>query len=435
MCDDSRNIMPGDTFISLNGNEEYIKEAISKGASKIICREGSYEVPTINVDNPHEYLANYLDELYKDTLNKIKIIGITGTNGKTTSAYLLHQIMNKLGLKCGYIGTIGFYIHEKIDDLNNTTPEVLKLYQMILKCIDEGCKYVVMEVSSQALSYNRTGNILFDYGIFTNLTEDHLDYHKTMDNYALAKQILFKHIKGKAIINADSQYKDYFILDNNINITYGKEGDYKVSNIDINNHTFKVNDKLYETNLIGRYNIYNLLTSIIVLDLENIEYDIDILNNLDYPKGRMETIKYNDNLIIIDYAHTPDAMENIIKTVKELKHNNIITIIGAGGDRDPFKRSIMGVIATKYSDYTIFTEDNPRTENPLKIMSDIVKEVDTFNYEIITNRKNAIIKGIQMLKKNDILLVLGKGHEEYQIIGNKKIPFSDTKVVLEYIQE
>ena len=436
MKDDSRKINIGDTFISLDDNPKYIKDAILNGASKIICKKGTYNVETINVDNPRLYLANYLDDLYKDKLNSIKIIGITGTNGKTTSSYLLYQILNKLGVKCGYIGTIGFYINDKVTDLNNTTPDMLDLYEMILKCIDEGCIYVVMEVSSQALSYGRIGNLMFDYAIFTNLTEDHLDYHKTMESYALAKQKLFYHVKGKAIINVDDSYKNYFMLDNNTNITYGVFGDdYKLSFLDIKSGTFKVNDKLYKTNLIGRYNIYNLLTSIIILDLENISYDEDIFNTLEYPKGRMETIKYRDNLIIVDYAHTPDAILNVIKTIRELNPNRVITIIGAGGDRDPFKRPIMGSVTTTYSDYVIFTNDNPRSENPLNIIDDIVKGVDTFNYEIITNRKNAIIKGIQMLNKNDILLVLGKGHEEYQIMGDKKIHFSDISTILDYIME
>ena len=183
MKDDSRNINQGDIFISLTDNEEYILDAINRGASKIICRSGNYDVPTINVPNPREYLANYLDNLYKDKFSDIKLIGITGTNGKTTSCYLLWQILNRLGYKCGYIGTIGFYIDDKIKDLDNTTPDMLSLYNMINECILNGCKYIVMEVSSQALMFGRIGKLMFDYAIFTNLTIEHLDYHKTMENY------------------------------------------------------------------------------------------------------------------------------------------------------------------------------------------------------------------------------------------------------------
>ncbi|MBR1376312.1 MAG: UDP-N-acetylmuramoyl-L-alanyl-D-glutamate--2,6-diaminopimelate ligase [Bacilli bacterium] len=431
MKDDSRKVSPGDTFISLTGKEEYIKDAINNGASKVIVENGLYSVDTLIVNNTHEYLENYLDNIYKDKLSKIKLIGITGTNGKTTSAYLLWQILNKLDIKCGYIGTIGFFIKDKVKDLNNTTPDTLDIYDMINICINEGCKYLVMEVSSQALSYNRIGKLMYDYAVFTNLSQDHLDYHKDMYNYALAKQKLFNHVKGKAIINYDDNNKSYFLLDNE-NITFGFDGgDYHITkyNVDKNLSEFTLNDILYKTNLIGKYNIYNLLISIIILDLEGITYDKEMFENLEYPKGRMEVIKYKNNKIIVDYAHTPEAIENILKTVKELEPKNIITIIGAGGDRDSSKRSIMGSVSTKLSNYVIFTNDNPRTENPNSILNDIVQKVDTSNYEIIPDRKKAIIKGIQMLEENDILLVLGKGHEEYQIIGKEKVHFSDIEII------
>lgn len=437
MKDDSRKVLKGDTFISLTDNKNYIDEAIKNGVSKIVSRFDT-DIDTIIVDDPHEYLENYLDDLYKDKFNNIKIIGITGTNGKTTSAYLLWQILNRLNIKCGYIGTIGFFINDKIKDLNNTTPDVLDLYEMIDECVDSGCKYVVMEVSSQALSYHRIGKLMFDYAIFTNLSQDHLDYHKNMNNYALAKQELFYHVKGKCIINYDDENKKYFMLDDNYNVTYGfNGGDYHISGYNITKDisTFVLNDREYKTNLIGKYNIYNLLISIIILDLEHIDYDIKILESLNYPKGRMEVINYKNNKIIVDYAHTPEAIQNIINTIKELNPNTIITVVGAGGDRDTSKRSIMGDISTKLSDYVIFTNDNPRTENELNIINDIVQKLDVDNYEIITNREKAIIKGIQMLNENDILLVLGKGHEEYQIIGTNKIHFSDVEIIKANIQE
>ena len=431
MKDDSRKVIKGDTFISLTGNKKYIEEAIKNGASLIVSKNLT-DIDTLIVDNPHEYLENYLDNKYKEVFNKIKIIGITGTNGKTTSAYLLWQILNKIGIRCGYIGTIGFFVNDKIKDLNNTTPDVLDLYEMINECINHNCKYVVMEVSSQALSYNRIGKLMFDYGIFTNLSQEHLDYHKDMVNYALAKQKLFHHVKKNSIINYDDENKNYFMLDNNNNITYGfNGGDYHITDYTITKDitTFILNNSEYKTNLIGKYNIYNLLISLVVLDLEHITYDKKILEDLKYPKGRMEVINYKDNKIIIDYAHTPNAIENIIKTVRELKPNKIITITGAGGDRDTSKRSVMGDISTKLSDYVIFTNDNPRTENELNIINDIIQKLDVTNYEIITNREKAIIKGIQMLEYNDILLVLGKGHEEYQIIGTNKIHFSDLEII------
>ncbi len=435
MKDDSRKVIEGDTFISLTDNEKYIEDAIKRGASKIVCKNGTYNVNTINVDNPRLYLEKYLDDLYKEKFNKIKIIGITGTNGKTTSSYLLWQILNKLDIKCGYIGTIGFYIKDKIKNLNNTTTDMLDLYSMINECIDNECRYVVMEISSQSLSYNRIGRLLFDYVVFTNLTEDHLDYHKDMESYALAKQKLFYHVKNKAIINYDDKYKDYFILDINDNIIYGfYGGDYHISEYSLGSISkFKLNNELHVTNLIGKYNIYNLLISIIILDLEKISYDKDMFKELIYPDGRMDIIEYKNNKIIIDYAHTPDGVRNVINSVKELNPNNIITIIGCGGNRDSSKRSMMGTISTNLSDYVIFTNDNPRNENELSIIDNIIQNIDTDNYEIVTNRGKAIIKGIQMLSENDILLVLGKGHEDYQIIGDKRIPFSDKETVLKNI--
>ena len=436
MKDDSRKVIEGDTFISLTDNEKYIEDAIKRGASKIICKNGTYNVNTINVYSPRLYLEKYLDDLYKEKFNKIKIIGITGTNGKTTSSYLLWQILNKLDIKCGYIGTIGFYIKDKIKNINNTTPDMLDLYSMINECIDNECSYVVMEISSQALSYNRIGRLLFDYVVFTNLTEDHLDYHKDMESYALAKQKLFYYVKNKAIINYDDKYKDYFILDINDNITYGLYGgDYHITEYSLGSISkFRLNNELYVTNLIGKYNIYNLLISKNAnINFSDINYDKDMFKELIYPDGRMDIIEYKNNKIIIDYAHTPDGVRNIINSVKELNPNNIITIIGCGGNRDSSKRSMMGTISTNLSDYVIFTNDNPRNENELSIIDNIIQNIDTDNYEIITNREKAIIKGIQMLSENDILLVLGKGHEDYQIIGDKRIPFSDKETVLKNI--
>ncbi len=434
MKDDSRKVIEGDTYISLTNNEDYILDAISKGASKVICESGLYSVDTLIVKDTRKYLKEYLDNFYKEKFKKIKIIGVTGTNGKTTTCYLAWQIFNKLGYKSSYIGTIGFYIDAKIKDLENTTPDILDIYNMINESIDSGCSYIFMEVSSQALSYGRLGDLKFDYAIFTNLTNEHLDYHKTMENYALAKQKLFNQANIR-IINYDSDYKDYFITPESI--TYGfNGGDYYIEEYSVGDITkFKINGKIYKTNLIGKYNIYNLLISIILLDKENIEYDIKTFEKLDFPKGRMDVIEYRDNKIIVDYAHTPDAIKNVLNAAKELDHGSIITIIGAGGNRDKSKRPLMGCIATELSDYVIFTDDNPREENELSIIDDIIQNVDTSNYEIITNRQKAIIKGIQMLNKFDILLVLGKGHEDYQIIGNKKIHFSDHEVIMNYIRE
>ena len=437
---DSRKVEKGDTFIALkevNDGHKYIEDAIKNGASKIIAEYGNYSVDTLIVEDTLEYLNKYLYDNYYNEIKNLKLIGVTGTNGKTTTCYLLYQALNLLNLKCAYIGTLGFYNQEYQKLLNNTTPNILDIYEMLLYCKENNYKYVAMEVSSQGLFYNRLDNILFDYAVFTNLTQDHLDFHKTMENYLFEKQKLFKKLKenGKKIINIDDEYKDYF-LDKNC-ITYGfNDSDYKIDSVVSNlyNMTFKINNILFNTKLIGRHNVYNLSVVIIILKLIGIEEDkiVDIVSKLNHAKGRMDTVEYKDNLIIIDYAHTPDAVEKIIKCVSNIGRR-IITIIGCGGNRDKLKRPIMGDIATKCSDYVIFTSDNPRDEDPLLIINDIVQNLDTFNYEIEENREKAIKKGIQKLEKNDILLLLGKGHEDYQIIKGVKYHFSDMEIVLDNI--
>ena len=431
--DDSRKVIKGDIFVALkkvNDGHKYVLDAIKNGANRVVVEKGSYDVETIKVDDTHKYLVDYLYDNYYDKIKDLKLIGMTGTNGKTTTCFLIYQALNKLGIKCAYIGTIGFYLDKKIKSLNNTTPDILEIYELLLECVDNNIEYVVMECSSHALDMHRLDKLEFKYGIFSNLTIDHLDYHKTIENYIKAKQKLFDKVTIKTLVNSDDEYKDYFIRDNTI--TYGINGDYKLSDIDLNNRTFKVNNITYKTNLIGKHNIYNLL--VVIALLSELKLDTKVVEDLTCPPGRMDIVNKDDNLIIIDYAHTPDAVNKIINSTKELKHNKVITIIGCGGDRDSSKRPIMSNIACSNSDYVIFTNDNPRCENPNNIISDMLHNLDKFNYEIILNRENAIIKGIQMLTKNDILLVLGKGHENYQLINGIKYHFDDKEVILKNIK-
>ena len=440
---DSRKINKGDTFIALRGinndGHKFIEDAINRGATTIITEESinHEDINVIVVKDTKEYLKEYLENNYYDEIKKLKLIGMTGTNGKTTTCYLIYQVLNKVGIKCAYIGTLGFYLIDEKRLLNNTTPNLYEMYEMLLECVNKNYEYVVMEVSSQGLSMGRVDTLIFDYVIFSNLTQDHLDYHGTMENYALEKQKLFKMTNDSiAIINNDDPYNNYFLLDNK-NITYGKTSkDYNISDIKstLNGSSFKLNNEKYFTKLIGEYNIYNITIVIILLKILKIENIDKIIQNLDSPNGRMDIINYNDNVIIVDYAHTPDAVEKIITNVSKLDHNKIITLVGCGGNRDKKKRPIMGDIATKYSDFVIFTSDNPRFENPKQILNDITNKLDTKNYKIIVNRKKAIKKSIQMLSKNDILLLLGKGHEDYQIIKGKKRHFSDKEIVMKYLR-
>mgnify|MGYP003289149034 CR=1 FL=1 len=447
---DSRKVKPGDTFIAIRNvardGHDYIENAINNGAKKIICEEGGFSVETVVVEDTRAYLNEYLYENYYPKFNDMKFIGVTGTNGKTTICYLIYQMLIDMGKKCAYIGTIGFYYPGYKKELNNTTPDTDLLYEMFLEAKEAGCEYVVMEVSSHALDMNRIYGIEFDEVAFTNLTQDHLDYHKTLDNYAKAKQLLFKRTRNKkiAVINKDDPNYELFMFNENNNITISdNDGDVKILDIKFSNlgtkFSFEYNGEVLETNInmVGRYNVYNYLTAFLLV--KNLGFDtLDILKlneTLGAPKGRMEMIKYGTNSIFVDYAHTPDAVINVLKNSLEYKVGKVITIVGCGGDRDRTKRPIMGHAAEMYSDYVIYTSDNPRTEDPNDILNDILSGVEKDNHEVILDRKEAIIKGMSMLNDGDMLMILGKGHEDYQIIGKEKFHFSDQEIVLEYIKE
>ena len=421
---DSRKVKKGDTFIAIKGNtvdgHDYIEKAIENGASKIVCEHGSYNVETIVVPDTKEYLQKYIVDNYKDIVNKLDIIGVTGTNGKTTTCFLTYQMLNKLGIKTAYIGTIGFYVENEVYELPNTTPEITEIYSMLTTALEKGCKAVVMEVSSHALSFKRVEGLSFTIEAFTNLTEDHLDYHKTMENYLKAKLLILDYLKdtGTIIVNEVISYES---TDSGTIINFK----YHEKNLNVT------------TNLRGKFNVYNYMTALAIINTYGIDIQkiFDITKDVFPPKGRCEQIKVRDAEAVIDYAHTPDAVEKIINSFLENKKGKIITIVGCGGDRDPKKRPIMGNVATQKSDYVIFTNDNPRTEDPKIIMDNIISGVHKTNYEIIFDRKEAINKGLEMLNKNDTLLILGKGHEDYQIIGHEKHHLDDKEIVLDYLKK
>lgn len=444
----SKRIKKGDTFIALKGmtydGHDYIEEAIENGAEKIICEHGEYNVQTIIVPSTKEYLNNYLDTNYYNKIKDITLIGITGTNGKTTSCYFIYELLKMLDVKCAYIGTIGFFIDKKERDLNNTTPEILELYEMFLECKSRGVNVIVMEVSSHALELDRVHGLKFNYVCFTNLTVDHLLFHKTMDNYLNAKKKLFNMLKKDAIsiTNVDDKYKDNFLLDDTI--TYGEsKSDFNIIKyklkLDKTIYKLRYNNKNYEVkmNVIGKYNIYNSLVAIIVLVNMgyNIKKVIKLFKRIKLPSGRLDMIKYKKNVIFVDYAHTPDAVKNVLTNAIKFKKNKIYTIIGCGGNRDKTKRKDMGIIATELSDYVIFTNDNPRNEDEMKIVNDMINGIINENYEVILDRSKAIKRGIDLLNKKDILFILGKGHEEYQLINGIKHHFSDKEEVLNYINK
>ncbi len=447
---DSRKVKKGDIFVALRGivgdGHTFIPKAIENGASKIIAEQGKYSIPYEIVKDTREYLNNYLKENYNKYLQEMHIIGITGTNGKTTAAYLIYDALNKQDCKCCYIGTIGYFREKKIFDMPNTTPEVTEIYDMLISAYDAGYRYAVVEASSEGLLHRRLENVPFEYTIFTNLTQDHLNIHGTMENYAKCKQKLFNQIKpgGKAIINYDDPNKDMFMFNYNKNITYGfTGGDYKVSDYQMSimgtSFTFISNGvkQNIKVPLIGKYNIYNVLCTIIVLYELGFTYSTiyEVLLNINSPAGRMDMLEYKNNRIIIDYAHTPDAVLNVISTVKEVCDGKVYTVFGCTGDRDRTKRPIMTKIVTDLCDNAIITCDDVHNEDPNQIVDDMIRGLTNTNYEIELDRKKAIIKGIKLLSTNDVLLILGKGHEEVMIVkNNERIPFNDKKTVLKYLE-
>lgn len=447
----SRLIKPGQTFVAIKGytvdGHDYIEDAIKNGATAVIAqKEVKCDVPVTVVENSARYYQKLLVKEYKDEFKDLKLIGITGTNGKTTSAYLTYQMLLDLGKKAAYIGTIGFMCGDYFKELPNTSPEILTTYKLLEKAKEMECEYVVMEVSNFALDQKRIEGLEFVAGAFTNLTEDHLDYHKTMENYLKAKLLLTDYIKkdGVLLVNKDDEASKKFIerFKNTKTFGYGN-ADYDILSDDIYpDHTdiiFKVNEKEYKvtTNLTSKFNVYNYFTMFSILHELGFEINelIEKTKDLKAPKGRCETYKVKDGFAVVDYAHTPDAVLKTVTAYKELAKARVITLVGCGGDRDPMKRPIMGEIASNYSDYVIFTNDNPRTEDPENIMKDILKGVKKDNYEVCLDRREAIKKALDMIQKDDIVLLLGKGHEDYQILGHTKVHLDDSEEILKYIEK
>lgn len=434
----SKRIKKGDYFLVNKENEKYVKDAIKNGAVKIISElKNKYEIDTVFVDSVKEYLHDF----YWDKIKDLTFIGITGTNGKTTTCYLIYQILNMLKVKTAYVGTIGFYVSKEVFLLDNTTPTMDLLYSLILEALNKECEVVVMEVSSHALKQDRVYGLLFDAIGVTNITQDHLDYHKTIDDYVQSKQKLIKMTRNKkiCILNKKDKYYKRFLSDANDNLIIGKH--VKITSIVnyMDGISMVINDGIkrgFLLSMVGDFNVYNFLYAYYII--KKLGYEIDKIKNnfymLEEPPGRMQKINYKKNVIFIDYAHTPDAVLNVLKTVGKIKNNGIITIIGCGGNRDKGKRPLMAKVACKRSSQVIFTNDNPRDEDEVKIMKDILKGASGKFY-VVYDRFEAIKKGINLLDENMILMILGKGHECYQIIGSEKKYFSDEQTVKDILSE
>lgn len=448
---DSRKIKQGDVFIALEGSivdgHTFISKAIENGAKTILVEKDVDKVEGINyflVDGLREKMGIIASNFYGYPQNQLKIVGVTGTNGKTTTTYILESILGEKNV--ARIGTVEYKIGDEIIPAPNTTPSSLEIIKICKKALEKNIKYLIMEVSSHGLDIGRVNMLRFEAGIFTNLTLDHLDYHKTMENYYLAKRKLFDLVKDKknSIINIDDEYgKRYLEYTNGISYGIGQgdiQGEIKQITREGQEVTIKIFEKEYKINLrlLGRYNLSNLLGAIgaaktLGLSDEEIISKIPLIHGA---PGRFEPVKIDrDFTVIVDYAHTGDALENILKSINEFKTNRVITVFGCGGDRDKTKRPIMGGIAEKYSDIVIVTSDNPRTEDPEEIIKDIVVGLTKENHTVEIHREKAIEKAISLAEKNDIILIAGKGHENYQVIGREKIHFDDKEEVIKAIKK
>ncbi|WP_300348729.1 UDP-N-acetylmuramoyl-L-alanyl-D-glutamate--2,6-diaminopimelate ligase [Clostridium sp.] len=454
---DNRKVDKGDIFVCVKGfkvdGHSFIGDAIKRGASVIIVQDHVNcleDVTIIKVQDTRKALALMSSNYFGNPKDKLKIIGITGTNGKTTSAFMIKSILEKAGHKTGLIGTIANYIGNKKVDAVRTTPESYELHELFKNMVDEGVEFCVMEVSSHSLDLDRVYGVRFEEGIFTNLTRDHLDFHKTFENYYNAKFKLFER-SNHSIINLDDEYGVNIVKDiekrkvdtKTFTFSVEKESDFKAFEIKShsNGSEFKVslkNIEEFSINIPGEYNIYNSLGCIICA------YNLGIpvkkikegLSDILIP-GRCELVAKEKNLpysIIIDYAHTPDGLENILSTVKAFTKNRMISVFGCGGDRDKVKRPQMGEIGCKLSDVAIITSDNPRSEEPMDIINDIIKSLNYDNFQVEVNRKDAIRKAIEMAEEGDVIVIAGKGHETYQILKDETIHFDEREVVYDILE-
>jgi UDP-N-acetylmuramoyl-L-alanyl-D-glutamate--2,6-diaminopimelate ligase len=455
---DSRKITPGAAFVAIKGAQsdghDFIQTAIEKGATVIICEQKPMElnpaITYIMVEHAQEAVAIMAHQFYDEPSTKLKLVGVTGTNGKTTVATLLFKLFNELGYTCGLISTIENHIGKTIVPSTHTTPDPIQLNALLNQMVEAGCTHVFMEVSSHAIHQHRITGLHFVGGAFTNITHDHLDYHQTFEAYLEVKKTFFDQLPSSsfALTNLDDKNGAKMILNTKAKkITYALHApaNYKGKILEnlLSGLVMQINDIEVHCRLIGTFNAYNLLTvyGIAIALGEKAQDVLVILSALTGAEGRFDYIVSQENIIgIVDYAHTPDALENVLTTIAKLKKGNetVITVVGCGGDRDKTKRPIMAQVACDLSNKVFFTSDNPRSEDPNEIIKDMEQGLSSAakrKYINIVDRKEAIKAAISFAKAGDIILIAGKGHEKYQDVKGVKHDFDDKQILENLFKE
>ncbi|WP_299431657.1 UDP-N-acetylmuramoyl-L-alanyl-D-glutamate--2,6-diaminopimelate ligase [uncultured Aquimarina sp.] len=455
---DSRKIEEDDVFVAIRGTvvdgHDYVEKAINQGAIAIICEimpeflvDG---LVYIQVEDAQKALAIIAANYYESPSENLKLVGVTGTNGKTTIATLLYQLFKKAGYKVGLLSTVKVLVDDIEYKATHTTPDSLTINYYLKEMNAVGVEYCFMEVSSHGIDQKRTAGLVFEGGVFTNLSHDHLDYHNTFKEYRDVKKVFFDELGSKAfaLTNKDDKNGSFMLQNTKAKqYTYALKsyGDFRGQILEnsLSGLLLKINDNDVWTKLIGSFNAYNLLAifgTAELLGLETLEI-LQLLSDLESVSGRFEYLISDKKITaIVDYAHTPDALKNVLETINDIRTNNetLITVVGCGGDRDKAKRPVMGNIASALSNKVVFTSDNPRTESPEQIIEDIEKGVEPQNYKkimSITDRKQAIRTACQFAEENDIILIAGKGHETYQEIHGERIDFNDFEIVKEELKK
>ncbi len=461
VAETASTLKKGEIFICIKGytkdGHDFAAEAAKNGAAAIIVErpvKAGKKAVIIQVKDSKAAMFAITDMFYADAKKKLKMIGVTGTKGKTTVTYLVEAILKEKYKKdCAVLGTIGFKIGKKVYKAENTTPSNITIHRLLGEAADKGIRHAIIESSSHALDQGRLKNILFDAAVMTNVTRDHFDYHKTFRNYLKAKLIIVKeNLKkgGLLAVNADSKGAEEFIKEGRIKkaeiIRYAINKKAEISllkhKLDINGMNFELIVQkrvraFFTSILVGQHNIYNIMAAIAATSrMVDIKSAVTAIKKFTTVKGRLDKVYSKDFNVVVDFAHTPDSLDQILRTLNELKKNRIITVFGAGGERDRGKRPMMGAAVEKYSDLMIVTSDNPRSEDPALIIKEVMAGVKRKDKALTAvDRGEAIRIAVKAAQKDDIILLAGKGHEEYQIIGDVKHDFNDAKEALKAIKE